>query len=273
VALPEVESAQTLSEPDFALARQLIAQYAGIKLSEHKRFMVYNRLVKRLRVLRMNDFGEYLRRVQTDVGGERIAFVNALTTNLTAFFREPHHFELLAARAQAHRQDRPLRVWSSACSTGEEPWSVAMTLQEAGCRAQVLASDIDTDALGKAENGTYATERAEGMPAARLKKHFLRGTGENEGWISVRPELRPMVRFMQLNLQSPRWPPLESFDVVFCRNVAIYFDREAQKELLARFAQVLQPGGLLCVGHAESFPATDRAFRGCGRTAYEYHPA
>jgi chemotaxis protein methyltransferase CheR len=267
----EVEFAQPLNDADFALARKLIAQYAGIKLSEHKRFMVYNRLVKRLRALNMRDFGDYLRVVQTDHGGERVAFVNALTTNLTAFFREPHHFDLLASHARAHRGPQPLRVWSSACSTGEEPWSIAMTLREAGCRADILGSDIDTDALGKAQAGVYPADRAADLPAERLRAHFLRGTGDNEGWVSIRPELRPSVKFIQVNLQA-RLPDFEPFDVIFCRNVAIYFDREAQKELLQRFTQVLRPGALLCVGHAESFPATHPSFHGCGRTAYEFRP-
>lgn len=275
MVLREAEAPAALQESHFALACQLIAQYAGIKLSPHKRFMVYNRLVRRLRVLGMSDFGEYLQLVQTDVTGEREAFVNALTTNLTAFFREPHHFELLAARAKEHRQAGrgPMRIWSSACSTGEEPWSIAITLREAGCDAHIVASDIDTDALDKAAAGVYLSERIVDLPPRQLRAHFLRGTGENEGWVTIRPELRHMVHFAQFNLQTPRWPGMGPFDAVFCRNVAIYFDRDAQKKLLERFAQVLRPGGLLCVGHAESFPAANRSFRGCGRTAYEFHPA
>jgi chemotaxis protein methyltransferase CheR len=274
MATREVEAPAALKEADFALACRLIGQYAGIKLGPHKRYMVYNRLVRRLRAHGMGDFGEYLQLVQTDVTGEREAFVNALTTNLTAFFREPHHFELLAERAKLHQQQerRPMRVWSCACSTGEEPWSIAMTLREAECDAQVVASDIDTDALEKAASGVYLTERIADLPASRLRAHFLRGTGTNDGWVTIRPELRGMVKFTQLNLQSPRWPAMEAFDAVFCRNVAIYFDRETQKKLLERFAQVLRPGGVLIVGHAESFPATHRSFRGCGRTAYEYLP-
>lgn len=271
----EIEAPAPLKEADFALACRLIAQYAGIKLSPHKRYMVYNRLVRRLRARGISDFGEYLQLVQTDVTGERVSFVNALTTNLTAFFREPHHFELLAERAKLHmqRERRPMRVWSCACSTGEEPWSIAMALREAGCEAHVLASDIDTDALQAAASGVYLAERVADLPAQRLRAHFLRGTGANEGWVTVRPQLREMVTFTQLNLQSAHWPKMDAFDAVFCRNVAIYFDREAQKKLLERFTQVLRPGALLAVGHAESFPATNRAFRGCGRTAYEYVPA
>ena len=268
-----VEVAQLLGEADFALARRLIGDYAGIKLSEHKRFMVHNRLSRRLRQLRMGSFTDYLHRVQQDPM-EREAFVNALTTNLTAFFREPHHFELLRARAQLHREQerRPLRVWCSACSTGEEAWSIAMTLKEAECPGEVLASDIDTDALGKAAAGVYPLERTASLAAEQMRAHWLRGVGANEGFASVRPTLRNMVKFTPLNLQAWPWPALDEFDVVFCRNVVIYFDRDAQRQLLERFTSVLKPGGLLVVGHAESFPATHRAFRACGRTAYEYLP-
>jgi chemotaxis protein methyltransferase CheR len=267
------EHATLLGEHEFDLARRLIADYAGIKLSEHKRFMVHNRLTRRLRARGLHSFADYLALVQADPAGEREAFVNALTTNLTAFFREPHHFELLRARATQHRQSerRPMRVWSAACSTGEEAWSIAMTLREAGCPGEVLASDIDTDALETARGGVYPHERAETLPAARLKAHWLKGAGANEGWVSARPELRAMLRFAPINLQR-EWPALEPFDALFCRNVVIYFDRDAQRRLLDRFTGVLRPGALLAVGHAESFPATHPAFRGCGRTAYEFRP-
>jgi chemotaxis protein methyltransferase CheR len=263
-----------LGEREFALARRLIAEYAGIKLGPQKRYMVHNRLSRRLRARGMESFSDYLNLVLDDVSGEREAFVNALTTNLTAFFREPHHFELLRARALTHRANerRPLRVWSSACSTGEEAWSIAMTLRDAECPAEVVGSDIDTDALNFANAGMYPQERATSLKPAQLRAHWLRGVGDNHGWISVRPQLRPMVSFMQLNLQAQRWPTMEPFDAIFCRNVVIYFDRDAQRHLLTRFAAVLRPKGLLAVGHAESFPATLAAFHPCGRTAYEFTP-
>ena len=267
------ETSHLLGEAEFVLACRLIGDYAGIKLSPHKRHMVHNRLTRRLRMLRVASFADYLDQVQRDPI-EREAFVNALTTNLTAFFREPHHFELLRARAAQHRarERRPLRVWSSACSTGEEAWSIAMTLKDADCPAEVLASDIDTEALGKAAAGVYSLERAAQLSPQQMRTHWLRGTGANEGFVSVRPSLRALVKFAQLNLQAAPWPQLEAFDVIFCRNVVIYFDREAQRRLLERFARVLRPQGLLIVGHAESFPASNRAFRACGRTAYEYLP-
>jgi chemotaxis protein methyltransferase CheR len=267
------ETQTVLGDKEFALARRLIAEYAGIRLSDHKLYMVHNRLSRRLRALGLKSFADYLDLVQSDPGGEREAFVNALTTNLTAFFREPHHFEMLRARAQAHRERerRPMRVWCSACSTGEEAWSIAMTLREAECAGEVLASDIDTDALETAAAGVYPAERVADLAPQRLRPHLLRGAGDNEGWVTVRPELRGLVKFMQLNLQK-EWPALDPFDAIFCRNVVIYFDRDAQRRLLERFTGVLRPHALLAVGHAESFPATHPSFRPCGRTAYEYHP-
>jgi chemotaxis protein methyltransferase CheR len=268
---PFGEAAALLTDRDFTLVRHLIAEYAGIKLSAQKRNMVYNRLLRRLRAHGLPTFKQYLGLVQADNSTEREAFVNALTTNLTAFFREPHHFELLGERAQARAGMRlaPMRIWSSACSTGEEAWSIAMMLREAGCAGDIQATDIDTDVLQTAAAGVYRRERASRLEPERLRKHFLRGTGPNEGWVSMRPELRSMVTFSQFNLQSAVWPPQERFDAIFCRNVVIYFDRESQRRLLARFADMLRPGGLLIVGHSESFPAAHPGFRSCGRTAYE----
>lgn len=269
-----IEGAALLGEQEFALACRLIAEYAGIKLSAHKRYMVHNRLSRRLRARGLQSFADYLRLVQSELSGEREAFVNALTTNLTAFFREPHHFELLRLRAQRHRERerRAYRIWCSACATGEEAWSMAMTMREASCTAEILATDIDTEALEAAKAGVYPDERTGTLSPERMRAHWLRGVGANEGWVSVRPELRAMVKFGQLNLQSPQWPAMETFDAIFCRNVVIYFDREAQKALLTRFAAYLRVGGLLAVGHAESFPATHPRFHACGRTAYEFVP-
>ena len=269
-----MEAAAVLGEKEFETACRLIAAYAGIKLSPHKRYMVHNRLSRRLRACGLDSFADYLQLVQQGASPEREAFVNSLTTNLTSFFREPHHFELLHARARAHREreTRPLRVWSSACSTGEEAWSLAMVLREAGCPAEILATDIDTEALATAQAGLYPLERTATLSAERLRAHWLRGVGDNAGWATLRPELKAAVRFMPLNLQAAQWPALDAFDAIFCRNVVIYFDREAQRQLLGRFTRVLRPGGLLAVGHAESFPAAFPAFRPCGRTAYEYKP-
>jgi chemotaxis protein methyltransferase CheR len=272
--MPLLEPAFELTDRDFARVRRLILDYAGISLSEQKRTMVYNRLVRRLRSRGEAGFGRYLDVVQSEDPVEREAFINALTTNLTAFFREPHHFELLAARAAATTHTAaPMRIWSSGCSTGEEAWSIAMVLREAGRRAEILATDIDSDVLATAEAGVYPAERTGTMPPRRVQQHFLRGVGANAGLLRVRPELRAMVRFGQLNLQAPQWALEDGFDAIFCRNVVIYFDREAQRRLASRFAAMLAPGGLLVVGHAESFPSAHPAFRSCGRTAYELRTA
>ena len=256
------------SRNDFGRVRELILTYAGISLHERKENMVYNRLARRLRATGRRDFGEYLDWVERPGSEERERFVNALTTNLTAFFREPHHFERLAERAR-QPGDRPLRVWSSACSTGQEAYTAAIVLREAGREAEILASDVDTEALGAGEAGVYRMEALEGLERERLRKHFLRGTGANARFGRVRPELRAMVRFEPRNLLEGDWPAGERFDAVFCRNVMIYFDRPTQQRVLDRLATVLPAGGLLFVGHADSGAASHAAFRSCGRTIYE----
>ena len=249
------------SPQDFARVRGLIAAYAGISLHDRKQNMVYNRLARRLRATGTRDFGDYLDAVEAPDSQEREAFVNALTTNLTAFFREPHHFEMLVAKTRAAGR---LRVWSSACSTGEEAYSAAIALRDAGRAAEILATDIDTEALATARRATYRIE-----PSERMRPYFLRGTGANSGLVLVRPPVRDMVTFAARNLLAPGWPAHERFDVVFCRNVMIYFDRPTQQRLLERFANVLAPGGLLFLGHSESCAAGHAAFRACGKTAYE----
>jgi len=260
------------SREDFGRVRQMIAAYAGIALHERKENMVYNRLARRLRAIGEGSFRAYLDLVEAPGSGERERFVNALTTNLTAFFREPHHFASLGQLARA-RQGAALRVWSCACSTGEEAYSAAMTLREAGQAAEVLATDVDTDALAVARRGVYRIEPLERIGAERMRRHFLRGTGSNDGQAMARPELRAMVRFAPRNLLGADWPAQERFDAVFCRNVMIYFDRSTQRRLLDRIAAVLAPGGLLFLGHSENCATGHPAFSACGKTAYERRDA
>lgn len=254
------------SPQDFSRVRSLIADYAGISLHERKQNMVYNRLARRLRATATRSFSAYLDTVEAQGSDEREQFVNALTTNLTAFFREPHHFEMLVAKI---RPGAKPRVWSSACSTGEEAYSAAIALREAGRRAEILATDIDTEALAVARAGIYRLKALEDAGIERLRPHFLRGTGTNAHLAKVRPELHEGVKFGYRNLQARDWPSEERFDAVFCRNVMIYFDRGTQQELLDRIAAVLPLGGLLFLGHSESCAAGHRAFRACGKTAYE----
>ena len=261
------------SKEDFERVRRLIATLAGIALLDHKENMVYNRLARRLRAAGIASFGEYLDVVEQPGSEERGRFVNALTTNLTSFFRESHHFDLLAEHASRHkRASRPgeaLKVWSSACSTGEEPYSAAIVLHEAACSAEILATDIDTEVLKKAQRGDYPIEAVENLEPERVRRCFLKGVGANEGRVLVRPALRSMVRFLQRNLQGAAWPENERFDVIFCRNVMIYFSKEAQRQVLERFIKVLRPGGLLFVGHSESYAAGHPALQHRGKTAYE----
>jgi len=256
------------SGQDFGRVRELIASYAGISLHERKQNMVYNRLSRRLRATGVPNFSDYLDWVEQPESDEREQFVNALTTNLTAFFREPHHFDALAARARAQRGVR-LRVWSSACSTGEEAYSAAIALKEVGCEGEIFATDIDTDALAAARSGIYRLTSLQPLGAEQLRRHFLKGTGANAAHARVRPELREAVRFEFRNLQASAWPANERFDAVFCRNVMIYFDRPTQQQLLGRLAATLRPGGVLFLGHSESCAAGHPAFRACGKTAYE----
>jgi chemotaxis protein methyltransferase CheR len=256
------------SAPDFLRVRELIAAYAGISLHERKQNMVYNRLSRRLRATGTGTFREYLDWVEAPDSEERERFVNALTTNLTSFFREAHHFDMLATLARS-RPGQKLRLWSSACSSGEEAYSAAIALAEAGRPGEILASDIDTEALENARRGVYRAAAVEGVGEARLRAHFLRGTGANDGFVRVRPELRAQVRLEARNLQAAEWPAEACFDVVFCRNVMIYFDRATQQRVLDRLAGVLAPRGLLFLGHSESCAAGHPAFRFFGKTAYE----
>lgn len=257
---------------DFERVRALIYQRAGISLSDSKQEMVYSRLARRLRATGITSFSEYLNELERGADPEEIvAFTNALTTNLTSFFREEHHFPLLAEFAS--RLKEPITVWCSASSTGEEPYSIAMTLCEAYGKmnppARIIATDIDTNVLKTASNGVYNMDRLEKMSSERVKKFFLKGKGSNDGQVRVRPELRDMIEFKQLNLLSDSWPVSGTFDVIFCRNVMIYFDKPTQKKILQRFAPLLKPHGLLFVGHSENFSYLTDIFQLRGKTVYE----
>ncbi|WP_231934082.1 CheR family methyltransferase [Bordetella bronchialis] len=250
----------------------MIHERAGISLGTHKREMVYSRLARRLRSLGRGDFASYLDRLEASPADpEWEEFVNALTTNLTAFFREAHHFPILAKFAAERPQ--PVSIWCCAASTGEEPYSIAITLMEAlGARAasaSVLATDIDTNVLQRARTAVYPFERVAKIEEARLKRFFLKGKGAAAGQVRVRPEVAGMVRFEPLNLLAPDWPIQEKFDAIFCRNVMIYFDKPTQARILERFAPLLKPGGLLFAGHSENFSYISRDFRLRGQTVYE----
>ena len=257
---------------DFERVRGLIYQRAGISLTASKQEMVYSRLARRLRATQITSFQQYLDELERNQDPEEWeAFTNALTTNLTSFFREEHHFPVLAEFAQ-HLRD-PITVWCSASSTGEEPYSIAMTLCEAYGTltppVKIIATDIDTNVLNTAERGVYSLDRIEKLSTERAKKFFLRGKGQNDGQVRVRNELRNLIEFKQLNLLADSWPISGTFDVIFCRNVMIYFDKPTKKKILHRFAPMLNPHGLLFVGHSENFSYLTELFHLKGKTVYE----
>lgn len=234
--------------------------------------MVYSRLARRLRDLGLKEFSAYLKYLESDPNSDEWqSFTNALTTNLTAFFREAHHFPVLAEHARNCPQ--PVTVWCSAASTGEEPYSIAMTLIEAlGSRAgaaSVVATDIDTQVLAKAVAGVFTLEQVSKLSPERLRRFFLKGSGAHAGKVRIRPEVAAMVQFSQLNLLDPRWALKEPFDAIFCRNVMIYFDKPTQGKILQRFAPLMKPHGLLFAGHSENFSFANQTLRLRGQTVYE----
>ena len=263
------------TQSDFERIRTLLYQHSGIKLNDSKKNMVYSRLTRRLRVTGLQSFQDYLTEVEQDKGDEWEAFINSLTTNLTAFFREPHHFPILKEHVLSLRK-RPLRLWCSAASTGEEPYTMAMTMVDAFGSykppVEIIATDIDTNVLSKAKAGVYPLERVEKLPQETLKRFFLKGSGNNAGYVQVRKELRDLVSFRQLNLLDANWPINGVFDVIFCRNVMIYFDKDTQYKLLQRFAPMLDAHGLLFAGHSESLHHAADFFKLRGKTVYELAP-
>lgn len=257
---------------DFARVRALIYERAGISLHEGKQAMVYSRLSRRLRETGHTSFEAYLKSLENGTSSpqEWQEFVNCLTTNLTSFFREEHHFHTLAEWLTA-RGSQPTRIWCCAASTGEEPYSLAITVAEAwGLHApvKILCSDIDTNVLATASRGVYDAN-ARGLSQQRLRNYFLRGKGANSGSIRIKPELARMIEFRPFNLMQPSWSLGDTFDIVFCRNVMIYFDAPTQRKVLERIHGVMKPKSLLFVGHSENFTESRDLFLLRGKTVYD----
>ena len=275
--MAEVSSARAIGQEflftatDFARLRSMIYQRAGISLSDQKQEMAYGRLARRLRVLGYADFSAYLDDLERHPDSEEwVNFTNALTTNLTSFFREAHHFSMLEDYLRSIRP--PVRIWCAASSTGEEAYSIAMTACEVWDSllppVDIVASDIDTNVLATAGRGVYAAERVNRLSPQRIRRFFLKGSGKNDGLVRVRPELRSMISFEQINLLDHRWPDHGPYDAIFCRNVMIYFDKPTQAGILARFASVMKPGGWLFAGHSENFINISSDFTLLGKTVY-----
>ncbi|NOG32336.1 chemotaxis protein CheR [Halomonas sp. TBZ9] len=271
----QIERDLVLTDADFKRIRELIYQRAGIVLAEHKREMVYSRLAKRLRHHGLTRFSDYLQRLERQPDArEWEAFTNALTTNLTAFFREAHHFPLLAEHIR--HKTGPVSIWCAAASTGEEPYSLAMTLLETlgpkASQSRIVATDIDTEALQKARSGVYPLEQVRKIDEVRVKRFFHKGTGKRIGLARIRPEVSELVAFSALNLLAPQWPIKGPFDAIFCRNIMIYFDKETQAKILKRFAPLLKSDGLLFAGHSENFSYISNEFKLRGQTVYTLAP-
>ncbi len=271
-AAPSPQREFAFSTRDFEEVRKMIYDHAGIALNDAKEDMVYSRLARRLRATGKRSFPEYLALIRSGDKAEWEAFVNSLTTNLTDFFREAHHFHILKEFLKS-RRERPITLWSSASSTGEEPYSMAITALEAlgaNAQVQILASDLDTNVLKKAEEGVYPIERLNKLSPDQQRQYFLKGTSENAGMARAKPELRAMLKCFRLNLLDQIWSIRQPLDAIFCRNVMIYFDKPTQYAILKKMKPLLKPDGLLFVGHSEAlYHATD-LFRLRGQTVYQH---
>jgi chemotaxis protein methyltransferase CheR len=264
---------------DFDYLRKIASDRTGIVLSEDKFNMFYSRLSRRIRSLRLRSFKEYCDYLENEESeGETLELINAITTNLTAFFRENHHFLFLSNTVipellQRNSGTCKVRIWSAGCSTGEEPYSISISLYESlplsrGWDARIIATDIDSGALAHASQGVYLEERITGIDGPRLHRWFLKGKGKQQGMVRVKPEVCSLVEFSRENLLED-WVPPEPMDAIFCRNVIIYFDKPEKIKLIERFANALKPGGYLFMGHSESLFRLTERFELAGTTVYK----
>lgn len=266
-----------LGDSEFDFIRHVIGENAGIVLGPNKRQLVQGRLARRLRELGLPSYEAYCDHVRESGPEELVGLINALTTNVTAFFRENHHFEALSSymipeALQRNQHSRRIRMWSAGCSTGEEPYCISMVATEAipasmRWDVKILATDIDSDVIASAQQGIYPMDRLSAVPEARLRRAFRKGVGANAGQAKVHPDVARLVSFRTLNLLQ-KWPMSGPFDIIFCRNVMIYFDQSTRERLVARFAELLAPEGYLCLGHSESIHAGTSPFRLVGKTIY-----
>ena len=268
----------TLGDSEFGFLRAFVYEHCGISLGEHKRQLVQGRLLRRLRALKLRNFEGYCELLRRDPHGELGELASAISTNVTAFFRESHHFDLLTnellPRWLAEKKNGGrLRIWSAGCATGEEPYTLAIVLAEAlekhGSQvdAKILATDLSPQALETARKGVYPVERLEGVNSERRRRWFLRGEGEYDNLACVHPRLRELVSILPLNLLHD-WPMQGPFDAIFCRNVVIYFDKPTKQRLFQRYAGLLPEGGYLFLGHSESMYGLNDNFDLIGRTVY-----
>jgi len=272
----EEEKEFKFTEDDFNYLRDIVKKETGIISDKSKYTMYYSRLSRRLRKLKLPDFIAYRQYLADNLSTESIELVNAVTTNLTAFYREAHHFDFLADTLIAEKiknNDKVIRIWSAACSTGEEAYSIAMTLidaikDSAQWDIKIYATDIDSNVVKTAKTGVYSLERISGLDAKQVKQHMKKGSGSNDGLIKINQSAKSLIRFNQMNLLKP-WPIKEKMDVIFCRNVVIYFDKETKISLVNRFYDQLKPNGYLLMGHSESLHGISERYLLLGKTIYQ----
>jgi len=270
------ENSQQLSNADFEYVCQYVYTKSGIVLSEGKREMVYRRFTRIIRDRNLASFSDYCQLLKSNSAEEERYFINALTTNLTSFFREEHHFDYLTEHELPQlidKRSKRLRIWCSASSTGEEPYSIAMTVKESmksllsTWDVKILATDIDSNVLNTGKQGVYQYKGVEDIPEKLIKKYFVRGTGDNNSKVKVTSDLQNLISFKELNLMN-NWPMKGPFDVIFCRNVLIYFDKQTQLKLFEKFHKLLAPKGLLILGHSENLGEYQKHFKSVGRTIF-----
>lgn len=263
-----------MTDKDYRYISKRVYDSCGIVLSEQKKDMVYARISRRVRMFGLNTFSQYIEYLEENEETEFVEFINSITTNLTSFFRERHHFEFLLDKAvpeikARHAMDKRVRIWSAGCSLGMEPYSIAMTLYKAFPSSwdfKVLATDLDTNVLATAQEGVYETNQIDGVSKDQLKQFFFKDASSHR--FKIKPLLTPYIHFKQLNLLTP-WPMKGPFDVIFCRNVIIYFDNPTKLKLFERYASMLAPGGYLILGHSETMGRDVKNFKPLGQNIYQ----
>jgi chemotaxis protein methyltransferase CheR len=266
------------TDKEFSYLQNLAGKLTGIHLADNKRELVYGRLTRRLRALKLSNFTQYIDILEQKDPNELEQFTNMITTNLTSFFRENHHFEFMTKDAipelmKARADSKRLRIWSAGCSTGEEPYSIAMAIlsevpQLTNWDFKILATDLDSEVIAHASNGVYGDDRIQGLDKKYLDDYFDRGSGANSGKVRVRPEVRKWITFRRLNLMD-NWPMSGPLDIIFCRNVVIYFDKPTQTKLFDKFCNILADDGRLFVGHSEALYKVTNRFELLGKTIYK----
>ena len=271
-----IQEDYVLTDVDYKELCALVYHHTGISLTEEKRKLAYSRFSKRLKALKLNSFAEYCDLLKTNAGLELDHFTNAITTNLTSFFREQHHFDRLRNEIVPQllkKTNRKIRIWSAGCSTGEEPYSIAMSLMSHMSRlkswdVKILATDLDSQVIQTASRGVYAPNRVDGIDAETKQRCFSPVTELGQRQYKVNADLRALITFKRLNLMNKDWPMRGPFDVIFCRNVVIYFNKETQIKLFKKFAELQNKDDHLIVGHSESLKGIAEQYRHVGRTSY-----